>query len=222
MSGNRDEDDATPRFDDKSNANNSEESSKTRASIDVKLEDLMKRLEKLTAENNKLRRKVKAKRTKGGSSSSEEEDSSYEEEDSKKGKKGRNNRDKPSYNSMSFNYDNMPSTTTYTSIHVGKAPYFDGTCYNQWKHCMKNYLYSISPEVWQVVCDGVDFLDDDEQPTPYQLQKIHRNAQAISILTASIDKEEFNRVDGLDVAKDVWTTLRVAHERSKPVRKGQG
>jgi hypothetical protein len=35
----------------------------------------MKRLEKLTAENNKLRRKVKAKRTKGGSFSSEKEDS---------------------------------------------------------------------------------------------------------------------------------------------------
>jgi hypothetical protein len=107
----------------------------------------MKRLEKLTAENNKLRRKVKAKRTKGGSSSSEEEDSSYEEEASKKRKKGRNNHAKPSYNSMSFNYDNMPSTTAYTSILVGKAPYFDGTCYNQWKHCMQNYLYSISSEV---------------------------------------------------------------------------
>jgi hypothetical protein len=163
----------------------------------------MKRLEKLTAENNKLRRKVKAKRTKGGSSSSEEEDSSYEEEDSKKGKKGRNNRDKPSNNSMSFNYDNMPSTTAYTSIPIGKASYFDRTCYNQWKHYMKKYLYSISPEAWQVVCDGVDFSDDDEQPTPDQLQKIHRNAQAISILTSSIEKEEFNHVDSLDVAKDV-------------------
>jgi septal ring factor EnvC (AmiA/AmiB activator) len=147
MSRNGTEDDATPRFDDKSNTNNSEESSKMRASTDAKLKDLMKRLEKLTAENNKLRRKVKAKRTKEGSSSSEEEDSSYEEEDSKKGKKGRNNRDKPSYNLMSFNYDNMPSTTAYTSIPVGKAPYFDGTCYNQWKHCMKNYLYSISLEI---------------------------------------------------------------------------
>jgi hypothetical protein len=192
MSRNGDEDDATPRFDDKSN---NEESSKMRASTDTKLEDLMKRLEKLTAENNKLRRMVKAKRTKGGSSSSEEEDSSYEEEDSKKGKKGRNNHDKPSYNSMSFNYDNMPSTTAYTSIPVGKAPYFDGTCYNQSKHYMKNYLYSISPEVWQVVCDGVDFSDDDEQPTPDQLQKIHRNAQAISIITSLIDKEEFNTSD---------------------------
>jgi hypothetical protein len=136
MSRNGDEDDATPRFDDKSNTNNNEESSKTRASTDAKLEDLMKKLEKLTAENNKSRIKVKAKRTKGGSSSNEE-DFSYEDEDSKKEKRGRSNRDKPSYNSMSFNYDNMPSTTTYTSIPVGKAPYFYETCYNQWKHFMK-------------------------------------------------------------------------------------
>jgi hypothetical protein len=104
-----------------------------RASTDAKLEDLMKRLEKLIVKNNKQRKKVKAKRTKGGSSTSEEEeeDSSYEEEDSKKEKKGRNNRDKSSYNSMSFNYDNVSSTTAYTSILIGKAPYFDGTCYNQ-------------------------------------------------------------------------------------------
>jgi hypothetical protein len=91
----------------------------------------MKRLEKLTAKNNKLRRKAKSKRTKRGSSSSEEEDFSYEDDVSNKGKKGRSNRDKPSYNSMSFNYDNMPSTIAYTSVSVGKAPYFDGTCYNQ-------------------------------------------------------------------------------------------
>jgi hypothetical protein len=84
---------------------------------------------------------------------------------------------------------------------------------------MKNYLYSISLEVWQVICDGVDFSDDDEQPTSDQLQKIYHNAQAISILTSLIDKEEFNYVDGLDVAKDIWTTLRIAHEGSKPVRK---
>jgi hypothetical protein len=202
MSRNGYEVNATPRFDDESNTNNNGEGSKMRASTEAKLEDLMKRLENLTAENNKLRRKDKAKRTKVGSSSSEE-DYSYEEDVSKKGKKGKNNHDKPSYNSMPFNYDNMPNTTAYTSIPDGKAPYFDGTCYNQWKHCMKNYLYSISPEVCQVVCDGVDFLDDDEPPTPDQLQKIHRNAQAISILTSSIDKEEFNRVDGLDVVKDV-------------------
>jgi hypothetical protein len=113
----------------------------------------------------------------------------------------------------------MPSSTAYTFITIGKAPYFDGLNYNQWKHCMKNYLYSISPEVWKVVCDGVDFLEEDEQPTLDQLQKIHRNAQAITIITSSVHKEEFNRVDGLDEDKEVWTTLRMTHEGSKPIRK---
>jgi hypothetical protein len=64
MPRNMDQDDSTPRLDDDSNTDNNEESSKTRASTDAKLEDLMKRLEKLTTENNKLKRKVKAKRTK--------------------------------------------------------------------------------------------------------------------------------------------------------------
>jgi hypothetical protein len=64
-------------------------------------------------------------------------------------------------------------------------------------------------------------LDEDEQPVVDQLQKIHRNAQAISILTSSIDKEDFNRVDGLDVVKDVWNTLQMAHEGSRPVRKAK-
>jgi hypothetical protein len=36
-----------------------------------------------------------------------------------------------------------------------------------------------------------------------------------------VDKEEFNQVDGLDEAKEVWTTLRMAHEGSKPVRKAK-
>jgi hypothetical protein len=67
----------------------------------------------------------------------------------------------------------------------------------------------------------VEFPDEDEQPTTDQLQKIHRNAQAISILTSSIGKEEFNRVDGLDVVEDVWNTLQMAHEGSRPVRKAK-
>jgi hypothetical protein len=119
---------------------------------------------------------------------------------------------------LSFNYNNMPNSTAYTSVPIGKVPHFDGSNYNQWKHFMKNYLYFLNPKVWQVVCDGVDFPDEDEQQTSDQLQEIHRNAQAISVLTSSLDKEEFNCVDGLDLAKNVWSTLRMAHEGSTPVR----
>jgi hypothetical protein len=77
---------------------------------------------------------------------------------------------------------------------------------------MKSYLYSISSEVWQFIYDGVDFPEDDEEPTSEQLQKIHRNAQAITILNSSVDKKEFNRLDSLEEAKNVWTTLRMTHE----------
>jgi hypothetical protein len=118
---------------------------KSGTSITPTLEDLMKKLEKLKAENKKL--KAKGKKDKTYFSSNEDGDSSYEEDVSKKGKKGRNKHDKPSYNFMYFNYNNMPNSTSYTSVPVGKALCFDGSNYNQWKHYMKNYLYSIHLEV---------------------------------------------------------------------------
>jgi hypothetical protein len=34
-------------------------------------------------------------------------------------------------NNTNNNYNNMLSSTTYTSIPIGKSPYFDGTSYNQ-------------------------------------------------------------------------------------------
>jgi hypothetical protein len=108
------------------------------------VEKLMKQIEKLNAELTKL----KTKKDKKNAFTSEDDDSSYEKDVSNKAKKDKKKRDKSSYNATSFNYNNMPSSTTYTSVPVGKAPYFDGTNYNQWKHCMKSYLYSISPEVW--------------------------------------------------------------------------
>jgi hypothetical protein len=36
-----------------------------------------------------------------------------------------------------------------------------------------------------------------------------------------VDKEELNRVNGLKEVKDVCTTLQMAHEASKPVRKAK-
>jgi hypothetical protein len=67
--------------------NDNKKDDKSRASGGPSLEDLMRGLEKLTVENNKLRRKDKGKKTKGGSSSSKDEDSSLEDDVSKKGKK---------------------------------------------------------------------------------------------------------------------------------------
>jgi hypothetical protein len=59
MSGTGEEDEVPPRFDDENNMNNNQEDDESRASGGPSLEDLMRRLEKLTTENNKLRRKAK-------------------------------------------------------------------------------------------------------------------------------------------------------------------
>jgi hypothetical protein len=57
MLRNGNENDTTPRFDDKSNANNNEEDSKTRASTDAKMEDLMRSLENLMAKTQQAKKK---------------------------------------------------------------------------------------------------------------------------------------------------------------------
>jgi hypothetical protein len=102
-------------------------------------------MKQLKAYNKRL--KTKGKRATTYSSSSEDGDSLFEEEVSNKGRNGRNEHDKPSYNSMSFNYKNMPNSTAYTSVPISNALRFDGSNCNHWKHCMKNYVYSLHPEV---------------------------------------------------------------------------
>jgi hypothetical protein len=67
----------------------------------------------------------------------------------------------------------------------------------------------------------LEFLDGDEESDFEQLQQIHRNAQASSILLSSLEKDEFDRVNGLEKAKDIWDTLQRAHEGTKPVKKAK-
>jgi hypothetical protein len=50
---------------------------------------------------------------------------------------------------------------------------------------------------------------------------IHCNAQASSVLLSSVDKDEFDRVNGLEKAKEIWDTLQRAHEGIKPVKKAK-
>jgi hypothetical protein len=50
---------------------------------------------------------------------------------------------------------------------------------------------------------SVEFSDEDEEPNFEQLQQIHCNAQATSVLLCSLKKDEFDRVNGLEKAKDI-------------------
>jgi hypothetical protein len=43
-------------------------------------------------------------------------------------------------------------------------------------------------------------------------EQIHKNAQATIVLLASLCRDEYNKVSGLDNAKEIWDTLKIAHE----------
>jgi predicted transcriptional regulator len=66
-----------------------------------------------------------------------------------------------------------------------------------------------------------DFLEEDEEPRFEQLQQIFRNAQVTSVLLSSLEKDEFDSVNDLEKAKDIWDTLQRVHEGTKPVKKAK-
>jgi hypothetical protein len=151
---------------------------------------------------NKKLNDSKSEQLTSSSSSNEETDDSSEEEVKGKGKRGRKG-DKRSYISTSFNYDNLPPSNAFTSVPIGKAPYFDGMDYNKWRYSMRVHLISLNLSVWIIVCTCVEFPDEDVEPSYEKLQQIHRNTQASSVLLSSLEKDEFDRVNGLETAKEI-------------------
>jgi hypothetical protein len=43
-------------------------------------------------------------------------------------------------------------------------------------------------------------------------EQIHKNAQATTVLLASLCRDKYNKVSGLDNAKQIWDTLKISHE----------
>jgi hypothetical protein len=93
--------------------------------------------------------------------------------------------------------------------------------YSKWHHEMKVHLILLNSSVWKVVCTCVDFWEEGETPDCNQLQQIHYNAQASNMLLSSLEKDEYDHVDGLEKSNEIWETLRMFHEGSRPVRKAK-
>jgi hypothetical protein len=43
-------------------------------------------------------------------------------------------------------------------------------------------------------------------------EQIHKNVQATTILLASLYRDEYDKVSGLDNAKQIWNTLKISHD----------
>jgi hypothetical protein len=53
-------------------------------------------------------------------------------------------------------------------------------------------------------------FDSSDNPV-FINEQIHKNAQATTVLLASLCKDEYNKVSGLDNAKQIWDTLKISH-----------
>jgi hypothetical protein len=87
---------------------------------------------------------------------------------------------------------------------------FDGEDYGFWSHKMRSHLFSLHPSIWEIVENGMQF---DSMDNPMFInEQIHKNAQATTVLLASLCREEYHKVGGLDNAKQIWDTLKISHE----------
>jgi hypothetical protein len=113
---------------------------------------------------------------------------------------------------FSFDYFRIPfnSNAHLLSIPLGKPPHFDGEDYSFWSHKMRSHLFSLHPSIWEIVENGMHF-DNTDNPV-FINEQIHKNAQATIVLLASLCRDEYNKVSGLDNAKQIWDTLKISHE----------
>src|SRR5690242_17589782 len=75
---------------------------------------------------------------------------------------------------------------------------------------MRSHLFSLHPSIWEIVENGMHF--DNTDNLVFINEQIHKNAQATTVLLASLCKDEYNKVSGLDNAKQIWDTLKISHE----------
>jgi hypothetical protein len=63
---------------------------------------------------------------------------------------------------------------------------------------MCSHLFFLHPSIWEIVENGMHF-DNTDNPV-FINEQIHKNAQATTVLLASLCRDEYNKVSGLDNA----------------------
>jgi hypothetical protein len=61
---------------------------------------------------------------------------------------------------------------------------------------MCSHLFSLHPSIWEIVENGLHFESTDNPV--FINEQIHKNAQATTVLLASLCRDEYNKVSGLD------------------------
>jgi hypothetical protein len=118
------------------------------------------------------------------------------------------------FSKIPLRYPHISKRTPLLSIPLGKPPVFDGEDYCMWSDKIRHHLTSLHTSTWDVVEFGVQvpFVGDEGYDLDEVAQIRHFNSQATTILLASLSWEEYNKVQGLKSAKEIWDVLKTAHE----------
>jgi hypothetical protein len=83
-----------------------------------------------------------------------------------------------------------------------------------WSDKMRHHLTSLHASIWDIVEFGsqVPTVGDEGHDSDEVAQIRHFNSQATTILLASLRREEYNKVQGLKSAKEIWDILKTTHE----------
>jgi hypothetical protein len=118
------------------------------------------------------------------------------------------------YSKIPLRYPRIPKHTPLLPVPLGKPPTFDGEDYSRWSDMMRYHLTSLHKSIWDVVEFGVQVpsVGDEDYDEEEVAQIEHFNSQATTILLTSLSREEYNKVQGLKSAKEIWDVLKTAHE----------
>jgi hypothetical protein len=118
------------------------------------------------------------------------------------------------YSKMPLCYPCISKRAPLLFVPLGKPPYFDGEDYCMWSDKLRHHLTSLHESIWDIVEYGaqVPKVGDRDYDSDEAAQIRHFNSQATFILLASLCREEYNKVQGLKSAKEMWDVLKTAHE----------
>jgi hypothetical protein len=121
------------------------------------------------------------------------------------------------YSKMPLRYPCISKRAPLLSGPLGKPPYFDGEDYCMWSDKMRHHLTSLRDSIWDIVEFGAQApqVGDKDYNSDEAAQIRHFNSQENSILLASLCREEYNKVQGLKNAKEIWDVLKMEHEGDK-------
>ena len=130
---------------------------------------------------------------------------------------------KKEYSRIPLDYDDINkyvSSSQFQHAKMGKPPFFNGENYTKWAYDMKMHLFSTHPLLWDIVVEGMK-RPKKGRMTPELAMAYHRNAQATRMITSSLSLQEFNKIQHVEVAKDIWDILKESHEGTEMIKEGK-